>query len=144
MTTCSSQQNFLRHHQMTSQIPPDLLRHGDDIQISPAEGNSRFAFQNGNGVVRDISEPACDVLDVVALFELDHFGIAEPNCTVNDEFKDAVNAQARKRFGNGITEGGSRAMGGSASRPKLGILDIWGNIRDGIGNPILDRKLCSS
>ena len=47
------------------------------------------------------------MLDVIALFELDHFGVAEPNCTVNDEFKDAVNAQARKRFGNGIAEGGS-------------------------------------
>ena len=79
----------------------------DDITQLPENGQGRFAFQNARSILCDPSEPATDILDVIALYDIDHMGVAEPNCTINDNFEVAVNAQARKSFGNGVMAGGS-------------------------------------
>lgn len=81
-------------------INNDLLNNwGNNPHFKPPH-SVRLAFQNVRGI-GSVSEPASEIFDVMAEYNIDIFGCAETNVNWTINLKDRATAAMKLRFGSG-------------------------------------------
>ena len=100
-----------------------LEAYGNDILQPALPGCARLAFQNAQGIDR-WPEPAREILDATDQFGIDIYGVAEPNAIFNEEFKIAINASIKQRFGCGSIAASSCPSKRSSGYNPGGIMQL--------------------
>ena len=77
-----------------------LHAYGSDIWQPKQLGCSRIAFQNARGI-RYHPFPGEDVIGATEEYDIDVFGVAEPNVAFTDSFVSAVDGLINKAYGRG-------------------------------------------
>ena len=76
-----------------------LQAFGNDSYSEPADGITRIGFQNARGIQQ--TPPAADVMDAMDQHHISIMGIAEPNCTFDNDVEHTINAMLKLRYGCG-------------------------------------------
>ena len=76
-----------------------LQSFGNDSYSAPTDGIMRIGFQNARGIQR--TPPAEDVMDAMDQHHISVMGVAEPNCTFDNDVEHTINAMLKLRYGCG-------------------------------------------
>lgn len=89
-------------HKQAQDIHPDLLRvHGSNFLEPATEGHVRLVFQNVRGISRG-PDPAFELFEALRECNTGIFGVAEPNCGMDDAIVLPINAKLKKGYGTGF------------------------------------------